>query len=119
MSWAVRAGETVYMSGHVAMEADGTVVGEGDAEAQAEHIFQGLEATLAGAGATFADVVKLTCYCVSPDVYAGYAAVKKKYVGPQAPAGTALVVKALLDPKLLLEVEAVAVIPAVPSKQPI
>jgi enamine deaminase RidA (YjgF/YER057c/UK114 family) len=108
MSWAVRAGTTVYLSGHVAFDGD-RVVGEGDPLAQAEQIFKNLEASLSAAGATFEDVVKLTCYALSPEAYQGYAAVKKNYVADTGPAGTAIIVGALLDPRLLLEVEAIAV----------
>jgi enamine deaminase RidA (YjgF/YER057c/UK114 family) len=110
MSWAVRAGATIYLSGHVAFDGD-RVVGEGDPLAQAEQIFKNLEMSLTAAGATFEDVVKLTCYALSPEAYQGYAAVKKKYIAEVGPAGTAIIVKALLDPRLLLEVEAIAVLP--------
>jgi enamine deaminase RidA (YjgF/YER057c/UK114 family) len=106
----------VYLSGHVAFDGD-RVVGEGDPLAQAEQIFKNLEASLSAAGATFQDVVKLTCYALSPEDYAGYAAVKKLYVAETGPAGTAIIVKALLDPRLLLEVEAIAVIP--PGDSPV
>jgi enamine deaminase RidA (YjgF/YER057c/UK114 family) len=109
MSWAVRAGGVVYLSGHVAYDGD-EMVGEGDAKAQAEQIFKNLSESLAAAGATFEDVVKLTCYAVSSEAYQGYAAVKGDYVDITGPAGTAVIVKALLDPRLLLEVEAIAVV---------
>src|ERR1700722_7508007 len=88
MSWAVRAGATVYLSGHVAFDGD-RVIGEGDPLAQAEQIFKNLEASLAAAGATFEDVVKLTCFALSPEAYDGYAAVKKRYVAEAGPAGSA------------------------------
>jgi enamine deaminase RidA (YjgF/YER057c/UK114 family) len=113
MSWAVRAGRTVYLSGHVALDGD-RVVGEGDPLEQARHIFKNLERSLSAAGATFEDVVKLTCYALSPEAYQGYAAVKKDYVAEAGPAGTAIIVKALLDPRLLLEVEAIAVLDQTP-----
>src|ERR1700744_4594393 len=92
MSWAVEADGTLYLSGHVAYDGD-NVVGEGDAKAQAEQIFKNLGATLAAAGATFADVVKLTCYALSPEAYQGYATVKGDYVDVGGPAGTAIIVK--------------------------
>jgi enamine deaminase RidA (YjgF/YER057c/UK114 family) len=109
MSWAVQAGDAVYLSGHVAYDGD-ELVGEGNARAQAEQIFKNLSKSLAAAGATFDDVVKLTCYAVSPEAYQGYAAVKADHVDIAGPAGTAVIVKALLDPRLLLEVEAIAVV---------
>jgi enamine deaminase RidA (YjgF/YER057c/UK114 family) len=113
MSWAVRAGATVYLSGHVAFDGD-RVVGEGDPLAQAEQIFKNLELSLLAAGAAFEDVVKLTCYAVSPEAYQGYAAIKKNYVAEAGPAGTAVIVKTLLDSRFLLEVEAIAVLQPAP-----
>lgn len=112
MSWAVQAAGTLYLSGHVAFDGD-KLVGEGDPKAQAEQIFKNISKSLAAAGATFGDVVKLTCYALSPEAYAGYAAVKSNYVDVAGPAGTAIIVKALLDPRLLLEVEAIALVPAI------
>jgi 2-iminobutanoate/2-iminopropanoate deaminase len=108
MSQGARAGNTVYLSGQVAFGPDG-LVGEGDAQAQAEQIFHNIEQVLQATGATFEDVVKLTCFLVGAEAYAGYAAVKTKYVAADGPAGTAVLVAGLLDPRLLMEVEVVAV----------
>jgi enamine deaminase RidA (YjgF/YER057c/UK114 family) len=112
MSWAVRSEQDVLLSGHVAYSSDGTIVGEGDPEAQAEQIFVNIKNSLAGLGATFEHVLKVTCYCVNVEAYAGYAAAKPRYLPEPGPAGTAVVVAALLDPRLLLEVEVVARVPS-------
>src|SRR5438034_10556491 len=55
-------GKTVYVSGQIALDKDGKVVGEGDMKAQAEQVFKNLQAALAAAGATFKDVVKMNTY---------------------------------------------------------
>ena len=53
------ATRTVYISGQIAYDKDGKVVGAGDMKAQAEQVFENLETALTAAGATFADVVKM------------------------------------------------------------
>src|SRR5436190_21739741 len=53
---------TIYISGQIAFDKDGKVVGAGDMKAQAEQVFRNLQAALAAAGATFADVVKMNSY---------------------------------------------------------
>jgi len=109
MSQVVRAGNTLYISGQVGLDESGGVA-ENDADAQAVQIFENLKACLDASGASFDDIVKLTCFCVSVDDYAAYSKVKKQHVDSDGPAGTAVIVKALLDPRLLIEVEAVAVL---------
>jgi reactive intermediate/imine deaminase len=110
MSQAVRDGDLVVVSGQVALDSNGEVVGEGDWEAQAEQALANLEAALAAAGAAPADVVKLTCFLTDAAGYAAYAAAKNRRFEAAAPASTCVVVAALLDPRLLLEVEAIAVV---------
>lgn len=110
MSQAVRHGDTVHVSGQVALDGDGELVGAGDAAAQAEQALANVEAALAAAGARPADVVKLTCFLVDAGDYPAYAAAKAARFGAAAPASTCVVVSALLDPRFLLEVEAVAAV---------
>lgn len=110
----VRGGNTVYISGQVAFDAAGNVVGEGDHRRQAEQVFANLQVALAAAGASFEHVVKLTYYVVDlrrevtlmlREVRAGYLSQERP------PASTLVAVPALVDPRLLLEIEAVAVVP--------
>ena len=58
-------GKTVYVSGQVSVDSAGAVVGRGDFKAQVERTFENLRAALAAAGATFADVVKVTTFVVA------------------------------------------------------
>lgn len=109
MSQAVRDGDLVLVSGQVALDADGEVVGENDWEAQAEQTLANLSAALAAAGARDDDVLKLTCFLTDPAGYSAYAAAKNRRFESTAPASTCVIVTALLDPRLLLEVEAIAV----------
>jgi len=110
MSQMVRAGDTLYLSGQCSLDARGDVVGEGDPNAQARQCFQNIADLLATEGATLADVVRLTCFVPDVDVYAAYMAVKCELFPVDPPTGTTVVVSALLDPRFLMEVEAVAVV---------
>ena len=106
-------GRTVFVSGQVAVEADGQPVGAGDLAAQAEKVMRNLEVALAAAGATFADVAKITTYVVGyrPEHRAVLGAVRARYFPADAPPASTLVgVSALAEPEWLVEVEAVAVV---------
>lgn len=109
MAQAVRAGDTIMLSGQVAFDDSGSLVGEGDAVAQAEQCFVNIERLLEQAGASLSDVVKLTCYLADVSAYAGYATAKLRRFPDVGPAGTAVVAQ-LLDERLLMEVEAIAVL---------
>lgn len=106
---------TVFVSGQVAITADGTHVGPGDLAAQVEQAYLNLATALDAAGATFADVASTRVYVVdwTPDKMAalgeGVGRVAEKLgVGPTAM--TLIGVVALGEPDLLVEVEAVAVL---------
>jgi len=111
---AARGGTTVYISGQVAFDAAGAVVGEGDHRRQAEQVFANLQLALAAAGASFEHVVKITYYVVglSRDVTLMLREVRAGYLNmAQPPASTLIAVAGLVDPRLLLEAEAIAVVP--------
>jgi len=111
MSQAVGCGSFVLVSGQVALR-DGAIVGVGDAKAQAQACFANIEAALAEAGATLADVASLRCSLTDRAAYAGYAEVKNALFADAPPASTVVIVAGLLMPDLLMEVEAVAWRPA-------
>lgn len=107
----VGEGRLVVISGQVALDAEGNVVGEGDAAAQAHQVFENLQRCLAAGGATFADVAKLTFYvtdiAVLPEVRTARDA---RIDTARPPASTAVQVAALVRPELMIEVEALAII---------
>lgn len=108
----VGEGRLVVISGQVALDAKGNVVGEGDAAAQARQVFENLRRCLAAGGATFADVAKLTYYVTDIAVLPEVRAARDAHIDTaRPPASTAVQVAALFRPELLLEVEALAVIP--------
>ena len=107
-----RGARTIYVSGQVPVNEKGELVGKGDLAAQAEQVFRNIDMALKGAGATFADVVKITTFVVGykPEHRALMHQVRSRYVSKDAPpASTLLGVQALAIPDYLIEVEAIAV----------
>jgi enamine deaminase RidA (YjgF/YER057c/UK114 family) len=106
---AVVAGGLIHLSGQVAMDAAGKLVGAGDHVAQVAQIVHNIDVALAAAGAGRADVVKETIYVVdySPALLAPMITLLRAGV-PHAPASTLVVVPALFAPGYLVEIEVVA-----------
>jgi 2-iminobutanoate/2-iminopropanoate deaminase len=110
----ITKGRMILISGQVAFDKDGNVVGKGDVRAQTAQVFENLKLALDGVGATFNDVVKLDSYLVEmPSNLPAYREVRAQYLAKNEyqPASTTIGVSALVHPDLLLEVEAVAVLP--------
>ncbi|MFR9725764.1 RidA family protein [Streptomyces sp. MS19] len=104
-------GRLVAVSGQVAFDADGTVVGPGDPAAQARQAFENLRRCLAAAGADFGDVLKLTYYVTDVAHLPAVRAARDAYVDTaRPPASTAVQVAALFRPELVVEVEALALV---------
>ncbi|MBS0240968.1 MAG: RidA family protein [Proteobacteria bacterium] len=104
---------TVYISGQVAMDESGALVGEGDIGAQTAQVMKNLGKALAAAGATFADVVKITTFVVDykPEMRPVIAAARSpSFAGREPPASTLVGVSALAAPGWLIEIEATAVL---------
>ena len=103
-------GRVVAISGQVALDEDGQLVGAGDLEAQARQVFANLDRALAAAGASFTDVIKLSFYLTDISRIAVVRPVRDEYVDTaRPPASTAVQVGALFMPGLEIEVEAWAV----------
>jgi enamine deaminase RidA (YjgF/YER057c/UK114 family) len=108
----VATGRLVAIAGQVAMDDHGELVGEGDPRAQAERVFENLRLTLAAAGATFADVVKLGVFTTDISILPVVREIRDRHVDTsRPPASTAVQVGALFRPGYVLEVEAYAVVP--------
>jgi reactive intermediate/imine deaminase len=106
----VGAVKAVYISGQIAFDGNGNVVGAGDMKAQAEQVFKNLETALRAAGATFADVVKMNSYTTDMSKIADVREVRARYFGANAPASTFVEVKGLVRPELMLEIEVIAAV---------
>lgn len=109
---AVRAGDLLFVSGCVSIDAEGAVVGVGDVVAQARQVFENIGLCLAAAGASFADVVKVTTFLTDIHDRARINPVRQEFFGDARPASTLVEVSALVLPEFLIEVEAVAVVPS-------
>jgi enamine deaminase RidA (YjgF/YER057c/UK114 family) len=106
-----RGSRTVYISGQVALDRQGNLVGIHDMKAQAEQVFQNLQAALAAVNAGFEDVVKLTYYLVDISEIQAVRDARDRYIDPtQLPASTAVEVRQLVREEFLLEIEAIAVL---------
>lgn len=108
-----RGGKTIWVSGQVALDAKGELVGRGDVKAQARQVLENLAAALRAAGATYQDVVKLNTYLVNPkpDDLNAFREVRQGVLGDVVlPASTLVGVSALAREGLLIEIEAVAVV---------
>lgn len=103
--------QVVFVSGQVALDVQGNVVGKDDFKAQAGQVFRNLTEVLKASGGDFKDVVKLTYFVVglTPERLAEIRTARGAYLTqPNPPASTLIGVTALARPDFLLEVEAVA-----------
>ena len=105
----VQPGRLLFVSGQVARDENGNVVGRGDMRAQAEQVFKNIQTVLASRGATLADMVELTCYVKDMSQIAAYREVRERVLGSNPrPASTLVEVKGFSSEDFLLEVNAVA-----------
>lgn len=103
-------GRTLYISGQVALDSAGALVGAGDFRAQTEQVFQNLQRALAAGGATFADVVKVNYYVTDATQVTVVRDVRSRYLSAtHTPASTFVQVSRLARPEWMIEIEAIAV----------
>jgi aminoacrylate peracid reductase len=107
---AVRKGNLLFISGLTATDDRGTMVGQGDMVAQTRQIFEKLKAILDAAGGSFDDIVKTVDYIVTTEGYKATADVRRAYFRHGFPAATGIVVKQLVRPDALIEIDAIAVL---------
>jgi len=110
-SQAVKSNGLLFISGQVALDKDGNLVGKGDITVQTQQVMENLKASLEAAGCTFDDVIKISVFLVNLDDRPEFHEVRRKYFMESLPASTLLVVKSLANEDYLVEVEAVAEVP--------
>ena len=108
---AVRAGDLVFVSGIVAVDREGQLVGGADVVAQARQVFHNMREVLAAVGCGFEDVVRVTIYLTDVDDRPSINPVRQEVFGEARPASTLVEVSRLAVPGAKIEVEAVAVLP--------
>ncbi len=104
-SRAVRIGPHVWVAGTTAVDAEGRVVGEGDAHAQAAFIFRKIEAALREAGAELSDVVRTRMYLAALEDEGAVGRAHAEVFRDIRPAATMIQIAGLVDPRLLVEIE--------------
>ena len=111
-SYAVKkTGTPVFISGQVALDGQGKLVGENDATAQVEQVFRNLRTVVEASGGTLDDIVNLHIYVTDAACRPAVVAARERHFkAGQYPASTYLVVSALAVPQLLVEIEAVAMV---------
>lgn len=107
---AVSLGKMLFVSGQVAFDQEGNVVGKGDIVAQTRKIFENIRAILKKAGADFEDVVKTTYYITDVSQFPKVAALRSEYFKGTFPASTMVEVKGLVHKDLTLEIEVIALL---------
>lgn len=110
----VSGGKLIFISGQVAVDKSGTLVGKDDFRTQVQQVFENLKAAVEAAGGDFHSVIKLNFYCVDSVDASQMPAVREmrdKYVNTaNPPTSTFVFVRRLVRPEWLIEVDAVAVV---------
>ena len=107
---AVRAGNTIYVSGQASLDEQGRVVGRGDVVAQTRKALDNMVLVLDAAGATLADVVKVTVYLADCNDRPAVNEVRKEYFKGNRPASTLYGVGHFAVDGMLIEIDAIAVV---------
>jgi enamine deaminase RidA (YjgF/YER057c/UK114 family) len=110
---AAKPGTVIWVSGQVAQNSKGEVVGKGDLKTQLNQAWENVRLALAGSGATFRDVVKVTTYVVNykPSMRDDLRAARLRFMGTgEPPAATLVGVQSLASEEWLVEIEVTAVI---------
>lgn len=111
LSQGIQSGQMIFVSGQVAFGPDGNVVGAGDIKAQTHQAFKNVAAVLAKAGAGLKDIVKITSFLTDESSFGQMLEARREVFGAEPPASTAVVVRRLVMPELLIEIEAIAIKP--------
>ena len=113
-SLAVRSGNLVFVSGTVGWRPDGSV--PPDIREQCRQMYENMRQVLSSAGSSLEDVVSTTTYLVKASDYQALNEIRAQYFKNDAPASAVVVVKELVRPDLLVEVEAVAEVRTAPAR---
>jgi enamine deaminase RidA (YjgF/YER057c/UK114 family) len=102
----------VFVSGLLARNAEGDIVGAGDMEAQIRQVGRNLEAALSSVGATTRDLVRTATYVTQIEEFFRHVDARHEFLGESLPTSTTVEVKRLSHPDFMVEIEAVALMPS-------
>ena len=106
----VEAGRQLFISGQLARNAAGELVGKGDMRAQIRQVGENIKTALAAAGASLDALIKTTTYTTDIDEYFKHVDLRMEYFGAAMPTSTTVEVRRLSHPDFLVEVEAIALL---------
>ena len=109
-SRAVRVGQFIEVAGTTAVDAQGNFFGEGDVSAQTQYILEKIQSAIEQAGGTMSDVVRTRIFVTDREYMMEVAKVHGKFFGEIMPVSTGVEIGALIDDRLLVEIEASAII---------
>lgn len=107
ISQAVVYGDFIFLSGVIAMDEQGKLIGENDPLSQANACLDAIELILNSASASLSDIIRLTCFATSTEAANAYIQARVRRIHHK-PAATAVIVSELLVPGAVLEVEVIA-----------
>lgn len=101
---------TVYISGQLARDVQGNIVGKGDIRAQMHQVGENIKAALAAVGGTLADVVQTSTFVTDWSEFWKAIDIRQEYFGASLPTSTTVQVSALAAPEFMVEISAIAVL---------
>jgi 2-iminobutanoate/2-iminopropanoate deaminase len=110
MATRLEGGRLLYVSGQVAWDTNGNIVGKGDVRAQARQTFENLRGVLRAEGGDLSSLMKVTTYITRIEDFPAVAQARSEVFQGELPASTLIVVQSLFHPDFLIEVEGVAAI---------
>jgi 2-iminobutanoate/2-iminopropanoate deaminase len=110
MATRMEGGRLLYISGQVAWDAGGNVVGKGDMAVQARQVFQNMRNVLQAAGGDLPNLMKITTYITNIEDFPAVVEARRQVFQGELPASTLIVVKSLFHPDFLIEVEGIAAV---------
>lgn len=109
-SQLVKAGNTLYLAGQVAVNEKGELMGKGNMRIQVRQVFENLKKLLASQGATLDQLVTITIFTVNTDEFRKAYDIREEYTGGRAPASALIQIDRLADPDYLVEIQGIAVL---------
>ena len=110
LAQAYRVGDLIFVSGQAAIDLDGTIVGVGNFDAQAEQTFKNLASVLEAGGSSLAKIVKVTIFLKDMGNFGKIVGLREKFFTPPYPADTIVEITSLALPELEIEIEAIAMV---------